>query len=421
MKRGSRQIVKGRLYGLFWIGEDRRESVPMPGVDPRDDAAVKARCEMIADIAERMVAAGRREQARDFCVQLGAAKSEKLVAKIMKAVNDISNVPAASGETVKSFGDRWVSGDLHRLYPDHVKAKKHPRDDRGILNRYVNKVIGSLPMKDLKLEDCERVMARVPARLSSARRRHVAQVLVKLLNIAVYPAKLIQRSPLPKGFLPKISSTRAKSWLYPNEEASLMGCIDVPIEDRLFYGMMAREGLRFSEAHSLEWSDLDLETGVINLDANKTDRPRSWALDEGVRRVLRVWKLTTPRGPFVGCVSASHPADRFRRHLKTAKITRAELFERSAQRIPIRAHDLRATFVTLALANGKTETWVSDRTGHESTLMIERYRRQARMATELELGPLRPLDEVFRWESPGEPVDSQTIVKHERGRKGVSR
>jgi hypothetical protein len=54
-------------------------------------------------------------------------------------------------------------------------------------------------------------------------------------------------------------------------------------------------------------------------------------------------------------------------------------------------HDLRGTFVTLSLANGKTETWVADRTGHSSSVMINRYRRAARTAAELGSGELKPL------------------------------
>jgi len=53
---------------------------------------------------------------------------------------------------------------------------------------------------------------------------------------------------------------------------------------------------------------------------------------------------------------------------------------------------LRGTFVTLALANGKTESWVADRTGHKSSQMINRYRRSARSAKEHSLEPLIPLD-----------------------------
>ena len=83
-----------------------------------------------------------------------------------------------------------------------------------------------------------------------------------------------------------------------------------------------------------------------------------------------------------------HMADLLRDDLKLAGVTRAELYERSEVRMPIRAHDLRSTFVTLSLAAGRSETWVSDRTGHRSTQMISRYRRAARTADELEIGEL---------------------------------
>src|SRR6185369_14698881 len=39
--------------------------------------------------------------------------------------------------------------------------------------------------------------------------------------------------------------------------------------------------------------------------------------------------------------------------------------------------------------------WVADRTGHKSSVMINRYRRAARTVAELGLGDLRPLDEAI--------------------------
>ena len=48
-------------------------------------------------------------------------------------------------------------------------------------------------------------------------------------------------------------------------------------------------------------------------------------------------------------ISDHHIAERFREHLELAGVNRPELFERSRARMPIRVHDLRATFVTLAL------------------------------------------------------------------------
>lgn len=51
----------------------------------------------------------------------------------------------------------------------------------------------------------------------------------------------------------------------------------------------------------------------------------------------------------------------------------------------IRVHDLRATRGAGG-ANGKSEAWVADRTGHTTSAMINRYRRAAWSATELGLG-----------------------------------
>jgi hypothetical protein len=48
-----------------------------------------------------------------------------------------------------------------------------------------------------------------------------------------------------------------------------------------------------------------------------------------------------------------------------------------------------ASFV--ALANGKTESWVADRTGHMSSQMINRYKRWARGHQEQSLGDWVPL------------------------------
>jgi hypothetical protein len=88
-------------------------------------------------------------------------------------------------------------------------------------------------------------------------------------------------------------------------------------------------------------------------------------------------------------------ADTFRAHLKLAKVTRPELFKTTTARKQLTIHDLRGTFVTLALANGKTETWIMDRTGHKTSGMANRYRRAARSANELGLGELLPLDEAI--------------------------
>jgi len=80
----------------------------------------------------------------------------------------------------------------------------------------------------------------------------------------------------------------------------------------------------------------------------------------------------------------------FRRCLRESYRARfGERFERSASRL----HDLRATFVTMRLANGKIE-WVTDRTGHRSSQMLSEHAHRARTWAELGLGTPEDLDRL---------------------------
>jgi hypothetical protein len=54
-------------------------------------------------------------------------------------------------------------------------------------------------------------------------------------------------------------------------------------------------------------------------------------------------------------------------------------------------------------AAGRSETWVADRTGHRSSVMINAYRRASRHAAELGLGELAPLDRALVWREESAP------------------
>jgi len=148
---------------------------------------------------------------------------------------------------------------------------------------------------------------------------------------------------------------------------------------------------------------VDLERGAVSLDKNKTNDPRSWALDPGVVRALKRY-LELRNAKEGDSLLADDQGAAFdnrklamalRSDLEAAGVKRRELHEKGEYTAKLRTHDLRGTFVTLSLANGKTETWVADRTGHKSSTMINGYRRLARSARELGLGPLKPLDQAI--------------------------
>jgi hypothetical protein len=181
-------------------------------------------------------------------------------------------VPGPLGITFRQFAEQWTSGQLNDRYPDHVGMKRTSDDDRQRLRAYVYPVMGDVPLVQLVgapgLERADEVMSKLP-KLSSQTRRHVAQTMHRVFAMATYPARLIPASPLPKGWLPRVKSVQAQGYLYPDEDAKLLACGDVPLVYRLLYGFLAREGCRPSEApsegHRLEVSARPEDAGPNQL------------------------------------------------------------------------------------------------------------------------------------------------------------
>jgi len=406
-----RPLANGWEARIRIEGKKRRGFV-LAAFGPADETAARERCTAMAQIAVRLRRAGHAARTEDLLKMAAGARPGRPWEAVVAAVDVLcsGSAEAITADAVPTFVDfarEWTSGKLHTKFPDHVSKKKDSDADERYLTNYVEAIIGDLAIDAFTLDHADQIMASIPEGRAASTRRHVAQFVRRVCALAVYPARLRKDSPIPRGWLPKVKVTKAFTHLYPDEDRQLLGCAGtegVPLIRRLFYGVLAREGLRRSELASIRFRDLDLEVGRISLDENKTDDPRTWALDPGVRRALKAWKDRF-------CPDASHDdyvfaeagvplyvnrlAADLQNDLRTAECKREQLYERSASRRPLRAHDLRATFVTVSLANGKTETFVADRTGHRSSAMINRYRRAARTWSELDLGPLAPLDEAI--------------------------
>lgn len=409
-----KQTGAPRLRGEKWwarvpLGRERL-SIALPTCKRSDDAKARERAALLCELAAKLEGAGHRDLVVPLLERAGAEEG-KALADVLTAAERLCSgevqAPTSVLMTVRAFGEQWTSGELHRRWPDHVKEKRSADDDRERLRRYVYPVVGEVLLKDFTLRHADAVMSSLPPSLNPTTRRHCGQVMARLVKLAAYPARVIERSPLPPGFLPRVAQRKALAYLQPAEDARLMACTEIDLACRLFYGVDVREGPRRSELANMTWGQLDLDVGSVRLDENKTDDPRAWALQPDVVRALSSWKklrgepstdalvFADDAGKPIATSERTHAVQTFRHHLRLSGITRPELFEKSATRQPIRLHDLRATFVTLALANGRTETWVADRTGHKSSVMINRYRRAARHAAEIGLGPLGPLDELI--------------------------
>jgi integrase len=317
------------------------------------------------------------------------------------------------------------------------------------LAKYVYPHLEDIKLVDFAIGDADQVMANLPPNLSASTRRQVAQLMHRVLSMAVYPARIIAANPLPRGFLPKPSKGKAYPILYPDEDLQLLKCsgeAGIPIEVRLLYGFLHREGCRRSEALRLRFRDFDLERGTVLLDENKTDDPRMWALSPGVAAAIQLYRdnfrPTAEADDYVFVngdgvpITDDHMADHIREDLKLAKIERDELHKQTAKRGRFGTRGFRRSFVTLNLAAGKSESWICDRTGHKSSAMVARYKQAARSIAELNLGTLAPLDGATpdlsigprlgqdlraRTDSNGRPPDSKCGGERVRARFQRSR
>ncbi len=248
---------------------------------------VERRAEVLAKLARQFRRAGMAAAPMvPKLLDMAAASAPSMLPGVLQTAFELLGgelVDGAEVDEVPTFREvarMWTSGELHDQYPDHVKAMDSEADEARFRVLFETDLggstLGDTPLDRFTLDYAERAMRKLPDRARRAgTRRHHAQLISRVLALAVYPLRLIDRNPLPKGFLPKIGKPPTFPFLHPAEDAALLACGAVPFDDHLLYGFLAREGMRAGEAAALQWKDLYLELGSISLDENKTDDART--------------------------------------------------------------------------------------------------------------------------------------------------
>lgn len=200
-----------------------------------EDAAIE-RAKSMTELADKLVAASK---VSDVEAILEAAAAAESMAKFLVVRNLAHRVCSGAYDgsarsqarlpadmTFREFASLWVDGELHRRWPDHVDLKKTASDDAWRLRKHILPILGDLAVKDVTLDEVDHVMSALPRKLSKASRRHVAQLMVRLLHMSCYPARLRPASPIPRGWLPKLGA--ATKLPYSHEQR---GCGFAPRND----------------------------------------------------------------------------------------------------------------------------------------------------------------------------------------------
>jgi integrase len=405
----------GHAFVRIRLGKEKR---PLFRIPFSSESEARKRAVIVSELVNKLREAGKDSLVEELAKRAAAAKTATDLEGVRIAVRAICSEqviarPQFDGAiTFEDFATKWTSGELHRLYPKRVKVKRSAHLDAGLMRKWVFPHIGNIPLIAITYDHCEEVLEAIPDTKSVYLTRQVAQAMARVMRLAVLPARLLKDCPIPKGFVPPIMKKRARTYLFPDEDRELLGCTKIYLVMRLLYGVLGREGMRVDEALSLDVSDLDLRNGAVVLDRNKTDDPRQWALNPGVVEGLRIWLRHFHPNPVPNSrvfvfpsesrragqpleSRSSARAEEFRGDLKKAGCMRPQLYEHNADRRQVCIHDLRATFVTIALATDKTEAWIAMRTGHKSSKMINEYWRLASCHKELQMRPLTSLVEAI--------------------------
>lgn len=103
---------------------------------------------------------------------------------------------------------RWVRGELAVEYPDHVERKRSAYGELCNLRKYGFPVVGDREVSSITLADFDQVKAEIatraaPRKVARATRRQIPQAMRRVMQLAEYPAKLIERNPIPTSAVPK--------------------------------------------------------------------------------------------------------------------------------------------------------------------------------------------------------------------------
>ncbi len=306
--------------------------------------------------------------------------------------------------TVRELARAWTNGTLLKehgkvnglraLASDAINwctIQKHAlnvqtRGDRGPM-------FGDLRIVDVGEDDIGVLIAK-HAEGRHGTRQKTYRRLHRLFDLAEFPCKVRPEgsNPVTRRLRPVDDDQELLfSYLYPSELLQLLRCPEVGEARRLLYALAAYTGLRKGSLLHLVWGNIDFRNGTIRVMRTKTKAKAFFAGDPSLMFLLRLWHLRCgrpgPAEPVVRDIGVDpHVLARtLRDDLLLAGVDRTELHaeEDGVQRL--RFHDLRASFVTWAKRDNRTDAWIAERTGHQSDEMMERYTRAARTLADLRM------------------------------------
>jgi integrase len=166
--------------------------------------------------------------------------------------------------------------------------------------------------------------------------------------------------------MPRVARKRMRV-LSPEDLRSILEVCKKP-RDKALILFLVDTGMRRSEARNLNWIDVDIPSGVVNIRRSKSKNARSVFIGVKTRRALLRYRRA---------ISHEDNAPLFQTQTGT-RLTPSgfhQVIRRISEKsgIPFSAHDLRRTFAILSLKAGMNVLHLQSLLGHSSLEMTRRY------------------------------------------------
>lgn len=258
----------------------------------------------------------------------------------------------------------------------------------GIYGKHLAPFLGDRPLRELRVSALREWQAdRLRAGVGRGALMHARAVLPSILRHAA-EAEVIAANPMGLVRAPKAPP---KDEVRPVAPASVEAIrAEMNARDATLVSVLAYAGLRPGEALSLKGSQVGERTLTVN--ASKTGRRRNVKLLHPLAQDLREWRMQSGRPAKSALVFPaadggrwsieaykdwSRPESKARKKTNERKPSRiAGAFHRAVENADVdcgRPYDLRHSFASLLLAEGRTIHYVAAQLGHGPDLTLKVY------------------------------------------------
>ena len=311
--------------------------------------------------------AGRSSTRRSIKAGTRRRDAERLAVEIQARVNAglVGGGVVAKRVTFGEYADKWLAVRIAR--PTTL------RRDRGLINTYLCPTFAGTLLNAITIEDVRALLARVTKEQSASTSRRLLAVLGKMFADAV-KSDYVRQNPVERLDRRDKPQPR-KNMRTVDLDEMLILVKSLPGRWSTLALVAVLTGVRWGEIASLEWSDVDFETGKINVrkatpagtkgaqDPKSLTSHRSIDLLWPIRQAL----LDMPqRGRLIFPGARGGPLNHGWFNRRIWLPAARTLQNTQAQGRPLRFHDLRHGFASLLLAWGEPILYVSQQLGHSS-------------------------------------------------------